>query len=181
MDIAGVKKMILVDFVEYNQMKRRLQAFLDKEVSGTSSKKESKDQILRKETIASNIPKNVESENENSIADEHSTGVEVEKHNTNNTPKEILKITFLTIQKLNSKLVLGNAKVLCMVKGVEDLELPTPGVPLKISYIILGWGGVVFLQNLENLNLSRKYPIKANLENNLINKIKPLFLGLEHS
>ncbi len=32
MDVAGVMKMILVDFVEYNQMKIRLQAFLDKKI-----------------------------------------------------------------------------------------------------------------------------------------------------
>ncbi len=59
MDIAGVKKMILVDFVEYNEMKRHLQAFLDKEDGGVSGKKESEDLSLRKETIDDDITQKI--------------------------------------------------------------------------------------------------------------------------
>ncbi len=36
MDVEGVKKMIVVEFNEYNYMKIRLQAFLDKERGKTS-------------------------------------------------------------------------------------------------------------------------------------------------
>ncbi len=87
MDIGGVKKMIFVDFVEYNQMKRRLQAFLDKEDGGVSAKKESEDLSLRKETIGDDITKNIEFKNQNSIVHKRgSADVEVEKDVVNNTP-----------------------------------------------------------------------------------------------
>ncbi len=49
MDVNGVKKMILVEFNEYNRIKICLQAFLDKDSSKTSIQVE---QITNKDTRA---------------------------------------------------------------------------------------------------------------------------------
>ena len=139
----GVKKMVLVDFKEYNHMKRRLEEFLGQErlQNNSATPIESKDinndgvvdGLIGTSNSEINHKNGVEEREEDKKQKDLNRVEEGEEAKKQKDLKQVESGARKGIRNRKKKIVYGGGK--------KTLKLPRPGLPENPSYRILGKGG----------------------------------------